>query len=88
ILRLLKTGFLDNSVEKHRNPNQTIISLCKKLDTSYGLNAGESLYEVRRLLAKRYFEFDIFTSITKLKVGDLRASDLGFIKEAYRVSNQ
>ncbi|WP_417439881.1 TnsA endonuclease C-terminal domain-containing protein [Idiomarina abyssalis] len=71
-----------------QNPNQTIISLCKKLDTSYDLNAGESLYEVRRLLAKRYFEFDIFTPITKLKVGALRASDLGFIKEAYRVSNQ
>jgi len=70
------------------NPNQTIISLCKKLDISYGLNAGESLYEVRRLLAKRYFEFDIFMPITKLKVGALRASNLGFVREAYRVSNQ
>src|SRR5690606_17333984 len=71
-----------------KNPNKTIIAICKELDAAYDLLLGESLYEVRKLLAKRYFTFDIFIPITKLKAKDLRVGDLGFIREVYLVSNQ
>lgn len=70
------------------NPHKTIIAICKELDAAYHLPLGESLYEVRRLLAKRYFTFDIFIPSTKLKAEDLQAGDLGFIREVYLVSNQ
>lgn len=72
--------------EKHSD--KTIITICKELDAAYDLPLGESLYEVRRLLAKRYFTFDIFIPSTKLKAEDLQAGDLGFIREVYLVSNQ
>ncbi len=71
-----------------KNPNKTIIAICKELDAAYDLLLGESLYEVRKLLAKRYFTFDIFIPSTKLKAKDLQAGDLGFIREVYLVSNQ
>lgn len=71
-----------------RNPNKTVLAICKELDAAYSLSLGESLYEVRRLLAKRYFTFDIFIPTTKLKAKDLKAGDLGFIREVYLVSNQ
>ncbi|MCA0952143.1 TnsA endonuclease C-terminal domain-containing protein [Shewanella chilikensis] len=71
-----------------KNPNKTVLAICKELDTAYDLPLGESLYEVRRLLAKRYFSFDIFIPTTKLKACDLKAGELGFIREAYLVSNQ
>ncbi|PTA48641.1 heteromeric transposase endonuclease subunit TnsA [Shewanella morhuae] len=71
-----------------KNPNKTVLALCKELDAAYELPLGESLYEVRCLLAKRYFSFDIFIPTTKLKACDLNAGELGFIREAYLVSNQ
>lgn len=71
-----------------KNPNKTLIVICKELDAAYDLPLGESLYEVRRLLTKRYFTFDIFIPSTKLTAKDLQAGDLGFIREVYLVSNQ
>ncbi|WP_345853853.1 TnsA endonuclease C-terminal domain-containing protein [Shewanella algae] len=71
-----------------KNPNKTVLAICKELDAAYDLPLGESLYEVRRLLAKRYFFFDIFIPTTKLKACDLKAGELGFIREAYLVSNK
>ncbi|SFL18592.1 TnsA endonuclease C terminal [Pseudovibrio ascidiaceicola] len=71
-----------------KNPNKTLISICKELDVAYGLPLGQSLQEMRQLLAKRYFTFDIFVPITRLKAKELEAGDLGFIREVYLVSNQ
>ncbi len=85
-LALQQIEFYAHHFEK--NPNKTIISICKELDTAYDLPIGESLYEVRRLLAKRYFTFDIFIPTTKLTAQDLQTGDLGFIREVYLVSNQ
>ena len=71
-----------------KSPNKGIVAICKELDAAYDLPLGESLYEVRLLLAKRYFTFDIFISTTKLKARDLKAGDVGLIREVYLVSNQ
>lgn len=85
-LALQQIEFYAHHFEK--NPNKTIIAICKELDAAYDLPLGESLYEVRKLLAKRYFTFDIFIPSTKIKAKDLRTGDLGFIREVYLVSNQ
>ncbi len=71
-----------------RNRDKTVISICKALDTAYDLPLGESLHEVRQLLAKRYFTFDLFIPTTKLKASDLKLGELNFIREVYLVSNQ
>ena len=71
-----------------KSPNKAILAICKELDAAYDLPLGESLYEVRQLLAKRYFTFDIFKPTTKLKARDLQAADVGLIREVYLVSNQ
>ncbi len=85
-LALQQIEFYAHHFEK--NPNKTLIAICKELDAAYDLPLGESLYEVRRLLAKRYFTFDIFIPSTKLTAKDVKAGDLGFIREVYLVSNQ
>lgn len=71
-----------------KRPNQTLLATCKELDAAYDLPLGESLYEVRSLLAKRYFTFDIFIPVIKLKAKDVQVGNLNCIREAYLVSNQ
>jgi TnsA endonuclease-like protein len=51
--------------------NMKIIDLCKQLDTSYVLELGESLFMLRRLLAKRYYHFDISIPFRALRCCDL-----------------
>lgn len=70
-----------------KNKNKTLVMICKELDTAYDLPLGQSLYEVRQLLAKRYFAFDIFKPVTKLHAQDLQAGELDVIREVYLVSN-
>jgi hypothetical protein len=70
------------------NANLSIIEICKKLDVAYDLELGESLLEVRQLLAKRFFQFDIFVPTIKLKGRDIRSVGIDLVGEALRVSNQ
>ncbi|PHR65609.1 MAG: heteromeric transposase endonuclease subunit TnsA [Idiomarina sp.] len=70
------------------NPNRTVIDVCKMLDVEYGLNRGESLQEVRALMARGYFEFDICTPVHKLKAGEVKSESFDVMREAYHVSNQ
>ncbi len=58
------------------NPEQTIIEIAKKLDRSYEMEPGESLLELRQLLAKRFFIFDIFIPYRKLKSSNIKLSDM------------
>jgi hypothetical protein len=70
------------------NPNKNIIDICKSLDIAYELEIGESLAEVRHLLAKRCFTFDIFILAPKLKAHQLKKGTAKLLQEAYSVSNQ
>jgi len=70
------------------NPNKSIIDICKNLDIAYELQVGESLAEVRHLLAKRCFTFDIFVLASKLKAKQLITGKVKQLQEAYCVSNQ
>ncbi|SFC47792.1 TnsA endonuclease C-terminal domain-containing protein [Pseudoalteromonas denitrificans] len=67
--------------------DQSLINVTRKLDTAYNMELGESLLEVRQLMAKRYFKFDIFIPFKKLKASDLNIGDILAIREARRVSN-
>lgn len=69
-------------------PERSVIDVAKQLDTAYHQPMGQSLLEIRQLLAQRCFLFDILTPITKLKAGDLQLENIEAISEALHVSNQ
>lgn len=75
-----------------RNSNNSIISLCKEIDSAYHGELGSSLNELRRLLAQRFFTFDLRVDFRKLKCSDLsidRNDCWSLIAEELRyVSNQ
>ena len=70
------------------NSKKRLIDICKLIDTAYELPAGESLREVRQLLAKRVFNFDITKQITKLTGADFIAEDINLMREVLNASNQ
>lgn len=78
--------FYSHQFQQH--PNKTIIEIAKKLDVEYNLVVGESLLEIRQLLARRCFIFDILTPTNKLKVANIKAGDIGTIQEVLNVSYQ
>ncbi|WP_197488249.1 MULTISPECIES: TnsA endonuclease C-terminal domain-containing protein [Methylomonas] len=82
-----ESRFLDFfSTQLERNAALTIIDLCKQLDSVYHLELGESLYQIRALLARRYFHFDITIPYSKLRCGDLISESLDTVVEIQRVS--
>lgn len=66
--------------------NLKIIDLCKQLDTTYSLELGESLYQLRSMLAKRYFHFDITIPYAELRCSDLISEPVDSIVEVLNVS--
>ncbi len=71
-----------------QSPEQSIIEIAKKLDMSYELPQGQSLLEIRQLLAKRILTFDILKPCLKLKASDLTIGNLSIFMEVLHVSNQ
>lgn len=69
------------------NGNVRIIDLCLKLDISYDFEPGEALYQVKRLLAQRYFHFDITKRFTELLCSDIVAEGCDALQEGWRVSS-
>lgn len=69
-------------------PNHSIIEIGKKIDTAYEQDPGEALRDIRILLAKRCFKFDIYSAIRKLKAKDLVLSDLPILVEENRVTGE
>ncbi len=76
------------SIQLIRNASLTIIDLCKQLDTVYHMELGDSLYQIRALLARRYFHFDITIPYSKLRCGDLVTESLDMLVESRHVSDQ
>lgn len=70
------------------NPNSTLTNIAKKIDVAYEQPPGESLREIRQLLAQRIFIFDIFKASTKLTPADLSLSDSQGIEEDLHVQNK
>jgi hypothetical protein len=71
-----------------RKPDLTIIELSKSLDVAYELDPGQTLLEIRGLLARRCFLFDISTPYRKLSASDLNVGDIPALMENLRVQNQ
>ena len=72
----------------HRNPATTLINLSKSLDTSYSHSPGETLSELRQLLANRFITFDIRKDFKQLTGADLTLSSLPVILEAVHASSK
>jgi len=68
--------------------DKSLIDIAKQLDAAYTLLAGQSLLEIRQLMARRCFLFDIFKPYTVLKAGELRAENIIALTGGLRVSNQ
>ena len=81
-----RIDFYQHMMKEHSN--QKIIEVTRKLDMAYNMEMGESLLELRQLMAKRYFKFDIFTPFKKLKASDLIIGNVKLIQEIRNVSNQ
>ena len=75
-----------------QSPSKSLIDLCKEVDRVYFSELGASLNEIRKLLALRFFTFDIFIDFRRLKCSDIHISnsnDYSLItEEMLYVSNQ
>ena len=69
-------------------PRKTIVEIAILLDAAYSLPPGQSLSEIRELLANRCFLFDIFVPYLQLKGGELQSENIVTMMEVLRVSNQ
>ena len=78
--------FYLKQITLHRN--RTIIDLCKHLDSTYDLELGESLFQLRLLLARRYFHFDISIPYRTLRCSDLIPESITTVVEMLRVSGE
>jgi hypothetical protein len=70
------------------NPKTTLTNIAKKIDVAYEQPPGESLREIRQLLAQRIFTFDIFKISTKLTAADLALADSWGTEEDLHVQNK
>lgn len=75
-----------------QTPSIRIIDLCKEIDSAYFGELGASLNEIRKLLALRFFTFNILIDFRRLKCSDIQITnmnDWSLITEEIRyVSNQ
>lgn len=70
-----------------QSENLRVKELCMKLDASYDHEPGEALYQIKRLLAHRYFHFDITKPFTELRCSDITAETFNALQEGWRVSS-
>lgn len=70
------------------NPDQSIIEIAKTLDRAYGMKPGESLGQIRRLMAQRQLSFDIKKPYQQLTGQELLATDRPVFLELAHVSEE
>ena len=75
-----------------KNPNLSIINLCKKIDSAYDFSLGIALGKLRKLISQGYISFDVRKDYRKLICADLTIIDKGYYthidKEHKRASGQ
>ncbi|TXJ02823.1 MAG: heteromeric transposase endonuclease subunit TnsA [Acinetobacter sp.] len=72
----------------HKYPNLSLINLAKKIDSSYDLEIGTSLSELRVLFAQRYFKFDLQLNYKDLVPPNIQLGDLTIWEEIRYAANQ
>lgn len=65
-----------------------VIDITKIIDTQYELEIGQSLREVRELIALRYFNFDLNIPFRSLLVEQIKLGKRDFWNEVLHASNQ
>jgi hypothetical protein len=65
-----------------------LINLAKKIDSSYDLEIGTSLSELRVLFAQRYFKFDLKLNYKDLVPPNIQLGNLTTWEEVRYVANQ
>ena len=83
---LERLDFYSHIFQKHKT--KKIIELTKKIDTQYELEIGQSLREVRELLAQRYFKFDLSIPFRDLKINQIELGQKDFWSEVLHAANQ
>lgn len=90
--RELEVNFLDklyfyyDIFQKYKTKN--IIELTKIIDTQYQLELGQSLREIRELMAQRYFTFDLNIPVRNLKINQIELRQIDQWKEVLHAANQ
>ncbi|MBT5229794.1 MAG: heteromeric transposase endonuclease subunit TnsA [Methylococcales bacterium] len=69
-----------------KSPDKNILEISKAIDKAYELGLGQSLGEIRELLANRYFKFDIKVPCKQLTSHDLELGEIELIQEMINVS--
>lgn len=72
----------------HKYPNLSLINLAKKIDSSYDLEIGTSLSELRILFTQRYFKFDLKLNYKDLVPPNIQLGNLTTWEEVRYVANQ
>lgn len=68
----------------NKKPKSKVIDIAKSLDAAYDLALGDSLLEIRQLLAHRFFIFDIHKVFSKLTAADIKlAGSVSLLEDAY-----
>ncbi len=71
-----------------RNKSKKINELARTIDQKYHFELGQSLREIRDLLAQRYFIFDLNISFKDLNTDHIRLGELNIWNEVLHAENQ
>ncbi|QGH61338.1 TnsA endonuclease N-terminal domain-containing protein [Serratia proteamaculans] len=71
-----------------QRPEITVIDICKHIDSSYGLELGQSLRDIRTLVANGLIKFDIFKPFQRCFAGELKFYPLDEMEALRYVGNE
>ena len=72
---IVHDNLIEYAEQIQKNSDDTIVDLCKKIDSAYHHELGQSLNELRKLLAQRFLTFDIRIDFRKLRCRDLNLAE-------------
>ena len=71
-----------------KNKSKKINELARTIDQKYHFELGQSLREIRDLLAQRYFIFDLIISFKDLNTDHIQLGELNIWNEVLHAENQ
>jgi len=71
-----------------KSPQSKMIDVCKQMDTAYDLELGQTLRDVRTLIANGYLKFNMHQAYRVLTASDLVFCPFSDIEDLLHVANQ
>lgn len=71
-----------------KSPQSKMIDVCKQMDTAYDLELGQTLRDVRTLIANGYLKFNMYQAYRVLTASDLVFCPFSDIEDLLHVANQ